>query len=100
MTTQAQTEIQNKFIKGLTWKLLWSILVAVITITGSIITGFQSLKDDVKDLKIEIRNVRYEVRAAIDSVKYKQNIRAIETDAKFQRIDDKLNTIQSNTGKH
>lgn len=98
MTTQ--TEIQNKFIKGLTWKLLWSILVSVITITSSIIMGFQSLKDDVKDLKAEIKSVRYEFKAAIDTVKYRQSIRAIETDAKFQRIDDKLNTIQNNTDKH
>lgn len=99
MTTQAQTEIQNRFIKGLTWKALGSILIATISIVSSIIMGFQSLKDDVKDLRLEIRSVRYEVRTALDSVKYKQQIRAIETDNKFKNIDDKLNRIEGNTKK-
>lgn len=99
MTTQAQTEIQNRFIKGLTWKALGSILVATISIVSSIIMGFQSLKDDVKDLRLEIRSVRYEVRTALDSVKYRQQIRSIETDNKFQKMDDRLIRIEQNTTK-
>lgn len=76
-----------------------SILLATVSVTSSIIMGFTSLKSDVKDLQTEIGKVRVEFHSAIDTVKYRQQIRAIETDAKFQRIDDKLNSIQDNTNK-
>jgi len=95
--TIVETEIQNKFIKGLTWKLLGSILVGVISITTSIIMGFNSLKSEVTEIKGDVKSMRYEFRSAIDSVKYKQQLRGVETDAKFERIDDKLNRIEGNT---
>lgn len=98
MTTASQ-EIQNKFIKGLTWKALWAFIVGVITVTAAIVTGFNKIQNDIADIKSDVRSIRYQVKASIDSLKYTQQLRKVETDGKFQRIDDKLDRIQQNTTK-
>lgn len=87
-----QTEIQNTFIKGITWKVLGSILLATISITGSVVQGFNSLKT-------EVRSIRYEFRTAIDSVKVKQMQNKYESEIRFQKLDSKLESIEKNTSK-
>lgn len=100
MSLMAEVEIQNKMIKGLTLKVAGSILIGVISVTTSIVMGFNSLQAEVKEIKGDVKSIRYEFRSAIDSVKYKMQLRSIETDAKFQRVDDKLIRIESNTSNN
>lgn len=98
MTTASQ-EIQNKFLKGITLKILLTTIAGVISITASVVMGFNKIQNDIGDIKNDVRSIRYQVKASIDSLKYTQQLRKIETDGKFQRIDDKLDRIQQNTNK-
>lgn len=103
MTTQAQTEIQNRFIKGLTWKILLSVILATVSITSSVVVGFQSLRSEIKDTKVEfkqeMRSLRSEVRATMDTIKFKQMLNKVEIDGKIQLMNNKLDNIQNNTDK-
>jgi len=80
------TNIDNQQIKGLTIKAAIAVIIFTSSVTWAISSGLNKINSSIND-------VRQEMHAGIDSVKNKQMIRTIQSDAHFERIELKIDQL-------
>lgn len=87
MNNNELMELQNQHIKGITIKLGWQVLASTVAITASFVGGVFLLKQDISNVRAEIKE--YRLIDKIENSEYKAEI-----DKKLNLHDFRINSIE------
>ena len=94
MSAMSETELQNRFVRGVTWKMIGVFIAGIISVVSSFWIGYNAIQGSIKESRTEFKEgmqtLRSEFRSQIDTVKSNQLKSHYETEMRFQDIEHKI----------
>lgn len=94
MNAMSEKELQDRFVRGVTWKMIGVLVLATISVVSSFWIGYNAILNSVESSRTEFRETlqtfRAEFRAELDTVKANQVKSHYENEIRFKDIEHKI----------
>ena len=90
MNNTKLVEIQNQQIKGVTLKLMWTVVISTVVITSSVLGTLFSIKSEMQVDRMNAKIRQTEVDSKLEKIELKADNSNVIFDRRLQILEKKL----------